>query len=343
MVTIKDIAKKAGVSFGTVDRVLHNRGRFSEETAQRVRQIAKELGFTPNPFARNLSQSKKWVFGVLSPSPDQDGGYWHQPISGIKKAVEINRRLRINLEVEYFDRYSSESFLKAWERLTQRGINALLLAPLLPEPASKVLQMAAEASVECVCFDTELKHPVPICQIGQDSHHSGRVLASLVSRLISDTGRLAVLRPDTDNEHIGRRLEGIREFCKKSHFTVDEHIMPRYADTASFTSAIRAYILERGRPEAIIVPDATTHLVAAALQEIGFKVPLVGNDLLPADVPFLQDGTIDFLVTQSPQRQGELAVHVLVEHLVLGKHIQAQVRMPVNIVNAENCNDFLNS
>lgn len=45
-VTLKQIAELAGVSRGTVDRALHNRGRVSDEVAQRIRQIADELGYS---------------------------------------------------------------------------------------------------------------------------------------------------------------------------------------------------------------------------------------------------------------------------------------------------------
>ena len=52
-VTIKDIAAAAGVSRGTVDRVLHKRMGVNPEVAQRVRLIADELGFAPNMAGKN--------------------------------------------------------------------------------------------------------------------------------------------------------------------------------------------------------------------------------------------------------------------------------------------------
>ena len=54
-VTMKDISERAGVSIGTVDRALHNRGRISEETKRHILQIADELKYQRNNFARALS------------------------------------------------------------------------------------------------------------------------------------------------------------------------------------------------------------------------------------------------------------------------------------------------
>ncbi|MDD4076288.1 MAG: helix-turn-helix domain-containing protein, partial [Eubacteriales bacterium] len=54
-ITIKQIAVKAGVSRGTVDRVLHNRGGVKPDIAEHVRMIAQELGYKPNRAARLLA------------------------------------------------------------------------------------------------------------------------------------------------------------------------------------------------------------------------------------------------------------------------------------------------
>ena len=55
-ITIKDIANRAGISAASVSRILTNRGRFSAATAQRVRQLAEEMGYYKNQSAADLSQ-----------------------------------------------------------------------------------------------------------------------------------------------------------------------------------------------------------------------------------------------------------------------------------------------
>ena len=67
MATIKEIAELAGVSRGTVDRVLNNRGSVNRETAEKIRAIIKQLGYKPNPEKeisdrRHSVQQKKPVF-----------------------------------------------------------------------------------------------------------------------------------------------------------------------------------------------------------------------------------------------------------------------------------------
>ena len=72
---IKDIAELSGVSTGTVDRILHNRGKVSEEAQKKVEKVLKEIDYHPNLIARSLALKKKYHFITLTPS-FAEGDYW---------------------------------------------------------------------------------------------------------------------------------------------------------------------------------------------------------------------------------------------------------------------------
>ena len=63
--TIKDIARMAGVSAGTVDRVLHNRGDVSAASREKVQKVLDEIDYHPNMFAIGLAAKKRYRFCVL--------------------------------------------------------------------------------------------------------------------------------------------------------------------------------------------------------------------------------------------------------------------------------------
>ena len=69
--TIKEIAERAGVSRGTVDRALNNRGRIKPEVAERILAIAKELDYHSNRKSRKNTQNpdKHIKIGVITSSP----------------------------------------------------------------------------------------------------------------------------------------------------------------------------------------------------------------------------------------------------------------------------------
>ena len=66
-VSIKEISRRAGVSIATVSRVIHNNGRFSRETGERVRKVIAELNYTPNQMASALRTGKVQVVGIIVP------------------------------------------------------------------------------------------------------------------------------------------------------------------------------------------------------------------------------------------------------------------------------------
>ena len=67
MVTIKDVAKEAGLSVGTVSRVFNNRGYISNETRKKVESAMKKIGYQPNAIARSLSKAHSTIIGVIIP------------------------------------------------------------------------------------------------------------------------------------------------------------------------------------------------------------------------------------------------------------------------------------
>lgn len=71
-VTIKDVAKEAGVATSTVSRVLSNNPKISEETKAKVNEAIKKLNYKPNAIARSLANNKTKILGVVLPSEADD-------------------------------------------------------------------------------------------------------------------------------------------------------------------------------------------------------------------------------------------------------------------------------
>jgi LacI family transcriptional regulator len=67
-IRIKDIAERAGVSVGTVDRVLHNRPNVSKPALQKVKQALSDMNYQPNVYASALAYNRSYTFICLMPS-----------------------------------------------------------------------------------------------------------------------------------------------------------------------------------------------------------------------------------------------------------------------------------
>ena len=97
-IRIKDIARLADVSVGTVDRVLHGRTGVSEASRKRVEEILKQLDYQPNMYASALASNKKYLFVCLLPQ-HKEGDYWTDVELGMKRAVETFSDFHITLSV----------------------------------------------------------------------------------------------------------------------------------------------------------------------------------------------------------------------------------------------------
>jgi len=334
MATIKEIAERAGISIGTVDRIIHNRGRFSDATAERVRQIMAELEYHPNVMARHLSQARSYRLGALLPWPDQDSGYWALPLAGITRAENDVRPFGVQIEVIHFNRYDSASFREAGRRLIDGAYNGVVMAPLLAAETREILeQLSAETSV--VFVDTDLPGASRTAYIGQDSYQSGRLAARLMELLTGGAGPVLVLTPDTRNQHLEARIRGFTE-----HSQAQCRVLPVAVelnqDLEAFEMLVHGEL--RAKAAGILVTDASAHYAAAILAELSpaRRPPLVGYDLVPENRRWMDAGVIDVLLTQRPAAQGYRSIHTLYRRLFLDQVPPAEIYTPIDIVVREN-------
>lgn len=110
-IRIKDIAERAGVSVGTVDRVLHGRPNVSPSAKAKVDAVLKELDYKANVYASALARNRSYRFILLMPEYESEA-YWEEIELGAVKANDARRDFHISLEIVYFDRFSSESYVK---------------------------------------------------------------------------------------------------------------------------------------------------------------------------------------------------------------------------------------
>ena len=84
-VTIKDVAQLAGVSKGTVDRVIHNRGEVSAESFRKVQEVVRKIDYKPNAYASLLASRRHYRITCLM--PDFEGGdFWEIAHRGVLRA-----------------------------------------------------------------------------------------------------------------------------------------------------------------------------------------------------------------------------------------------------------------
>ena len=118
-IRIKDIAKMADVSVGTVDRVIHGRSGVSEASRKRVEEILEKLNYQPNMYASALASNKKYAFACLLPQHEA-GEYWTEVESGIHEALTTYSDFNITVKLRYYDPYDYRSFAREARSIVEK-------------------------------------------------------------------------------------------------------------------------------------------------------------------------------------------------------------------------------
>lgn len=338
MATIKQIAEKAGVSIGTVDRVIHGRGRVAPETEAVIKKVIDELGYEPNLFARTLKLGQTFNFGIVMPADNQDGGYWSKPHSGMVKALDELKQQFVSAEFFTYDRYAKQPISAFRDQLNENGFDGLLIAPILTEPMTDLIQNLP-AEMPYVFFDSDLPDLNPLSVIMQDAAQSGRLAAELMLKVLRGSGPVVAVKIVPDDYHLTARINGFLSYMKSDA----EHLVFSYeADLGCDAECIRTLIkgLKNEHPDlqGIFMPNALTYQVAEALETTSFKQKpiLLGYDLIDSNAEWLENGVIDFIISQRPEMQGYQGIYTLYRHAALKENVDKHVTMPLDIITKEN-------
>src|SRR5450759_4457274 len=220
--TVKEIARLAGISIGTVDRVLHDRGEVSAHTKTKIHAIVATLGYEPNILARQLARNRVYTFRAILPRADQDSGYWSLCLAGIRRAERDLAPYGTRLRVDEFDRYDRAAYRALLKNIVGEPCDGLLIAPVLPDdlvPALGRLGGGARGGragglVPYVFFDCDAQGASPVAAIGQDALRAGYLAGRMMSLLAKGPGPLVAVSAHAGDRHIRLRSEGFESFFR---------------------------------------------------------------------------------------------------------------------------------
>jgi len=346
---IKDIALKANVSIGTVDRVLHNRGEVSEATKEKVLKIVEELEYTPNILAQSLASKKKYTIAVLIPDYKFDNPYWEKSLNGIRKAaVEVRN---YNFEIVYFlyELGNEESVTLKAKEIFNLKPDGLIYAPLMYEVSTKVICRCDELFIPYIFIDVTIENCKNLAYFGLDPVQSGLVAARLLDFGLPEKADIHIIK--LVNKSISSYQLDLRERGFSSYFSTNGRInMHKIVSTeinissiVSFEKALSKIIAPSESPRALFVPNSRVYHVAKYLYDSKQENNiLIGYDLIEENVDYLNKGIIHFLISQNPEEQGYNSVMAFLNYLTFKKPLRKLNLSPIDIIVKENIDCYKN-
>jgi len=346
LVRIKDIAAEAGVSIGTVDRVLHNRGEVALKTRERVLEIAKKLQYQPNIVAQALTAKKQYHIAALIPKDDSDNTFWTFHPNGMERAIQDLKPFQVEIKFYFFELHNEKDFIKKSEKLLADKPDGVIFAPILKKEGKEFTKKLDKKSIPYIFIDTFIEESNCLSFIGEDAYQSGRVSASIIDYGLGvDKDILIVnLAKDLENtQHLNRRNQGFMSYFLDKGKNKGMKITVEIPSTEREVVKERMDLILSNNPNigAILVSSAKTHIVAQYLQNKKINdIILVGYELTDENVGYLRKGIIRFLVGQKPAEQSEKAVKKLFDYLTTKQVPLKKEYQHVEIINIENIDSY---
>ena len=335
------IAEMAQVSIGTVDRALHGRGGIKDTTRQRILQIARQIGYTPNLAARALSASKsRAVIGVCMPR--EIHFFYDQLWSGV---LDEGRRVA-QLGIEFIYRpvkVLGEGDTEAFKELVQNAVDGIILTAGNPRDLKPLIDEAEQKGIHVVCVSTDAPESRRSSIVCVEPRLNGNIAGELMGKFVPPGSKVAVVAGMLTAEDHRKKTDGFYDaFPKNCPGGKIVSVIEGHEDEDE--SFQKTFDLLRRVPSlaGLYVNTVNCLPVCHALGARGLagKVKLITTDLFGEMSAYFQKGTIAASIYQQPHRQGQIAVRLLADHLTGKVNFPPAVHLSPGVVMSSNLHLF---
>ncbi|SHF49499.1 transcriptional regulator, LacI family [Kaistia soli DSM 19436] len=333
MATIRDVAKRAGVSISTVSAAF-NEGRVSDETKLRIAEAARAVGYAPNALAQSLKNGRSRLIALV-PGDITNPFFSNWLIVVEKHALAANRAVIV-----------SNSRGVALERTALELLAAQRVSGILINPqgiSDDYRNYLASITIPMVTFDQYIEG-LSLDYVGTDNVLASRILTEYLLRL--GHRRIAFIGGNPGLWTTERRLEGFVSAMQRADAPIEPDfvLFANYDGGEAYTETVRL-LTGVERPTAILASNNVMALGALqAISDLGFRCPQDISLTSIDDVPWM--GLVKprlTLAVQPLQELAAIAIDWLLERIESRDQASIPPRrmiLPPKIVLGESCADL---
>ncbi|MGC4018110.1 MAG: LacI family DNA-binding transcriptional regulator [Muricomes sp.] len=330
--TIQDIAERAGVSRGTVDRALNKRGRINAAVEERILQIADEMGYiAPKKKSKHKKKVRIGIVTQLSSAPFMSGIR-----KGIRDAAKETASKGFELLIEECEDVSENSQLESLVKLEKAGVAGIAIMPVDGNLIRNKINELIEQGIKIVTFNTDIIGTKRSCFVGMDNIRSGRTAAGLLGMLIRKEGEVLAITGHFGNSVNNMRVEGFTSELKENFPNLHlAGVQSSFDEPAEVEQLVIKSLDAFSDLKGIVVFSAGQEGVLKALAKQ--KIPsrqrpfVIVYDLTPENIAGLKSDGFDFILDQNGYMQGHRALCIL-EDLVFADVLPAKEYYYTDIV-----------
>ncbi len=326
-VTIKDIAKEAGVSVTTVSRVLNNKPDVSDETKKNIKQIIDKLNYNPNSMARGLVLQKTFTIGLII--PDISNPFFPEIARGVEDAA---RKLGYSVLFYNTDNHHEEE-KKAIDVLRGKQVDGLIVS--LSIDNRNKLQELSNNEVHVVQIDRKVSGTNYSSIIIDNTLSAYKATSNLIEL---GHRRIAHLAGDLKTQTAQERLAGYKKALMDRNIEIDEDLIlyGNYTKDPAHDE-IRLLLKREKRPTAIFAAnDLMAVSIYKAIYECGLEIPadisVIGHDNI--ELSSLVTPTLTTMA-QPKYKMGQLAAIFLIKDIEGKEYNHKDIVLDTELIERE--------
>ncbi|MBN9017258.1 MAG: LacI family DNA-binding transcriptional regulator [Rhizobiales bacterium] len=335
--TLQDVAREAGVSLATVDRVLNGRAGVHARTVQRVQSAIERLNYQPDRLASRLARARDYRFEVILPAGANEFMRMLEAEFRITADRYVHERVRIS--ITHVDVFDGEALAAALERLPAELDGVALVA--LDHPAvTEAVNGLVERGVVVVTLVSDLPGTRRAHFIGIDNYAAGRTAATLLGRFLGHrSGKVGLIAGSLSlRDHIERQYGFEQVIAREYPDLVLLPLREARDDDARVRDVAGGLLAEHESLVGIYNVGAGTPGIVAALEESGRArdIVFIAHELTPFNRRHLVRGTIDAVINQDAGHMARSAARILLASREAMPIIAGQERIRIDIFIRDN-------
>ena len=320
-ITIKKIAELAGVSIGTVDRVLHDRGEVKPETKRRIQEICDEYGYRSNVIGKAMVMQRNENIVAVIINRGSLNTFNRLVHDGLQ---EIAREIKdYNIVFEYFDVQDNAEaeIIQILDGLAERKLSGIIIRMVNnQEVIDRLNWFHREKKVPIVTCTTDAAGIQKLCFVGQNHYKQGRLLANTLCKITKEEPKILVLVGPLTSASRKLKLNGFLDYMTEQSrpYTILDIV-----EVENNEEAMRACLKEQLEryplANALYLHPMDIRCGLEIMKEFGKNGKIIftygaGETLRQ----MILDGLLDFAIYEEPFQHGYLAGKTLFEYLMNG-------------------------
>ncbi len=331
----------AGVSAGTVDRILHNRGNVSEKARKSVEAVLEEVNYKPNIHVSALSLKRRYKIVITTPAISP-GEYWASIHNGIHHAKVEYENIQLKIDVLTYNQYDIFSCKEIFQHIAEMEMDALVIGPTFHDETNALCKKMDERKIPYIFVDSNNEGTQPLAFFSSDHYVCGRLMAKLITSLVPINSKIGILQAvrignRSANSTIQRK-RGFMDYLSRHGAAYQVLQIPfSVEEPENNEKYLSRFFTNHSDIPGIVVMNSRGNYIANYLHNNNIKdIKMVCLDLTTPNVEALKKERIDYLIGQEPEHQGFYAMKTILEYLIFKKPVKKENFVQLDILTQEN-------